>query len=221
MSLPFPAPPPRAEVSAGLPAEYRAFADLVAGLSPTQWTTPTRCAGWQVRHVAGHVLGQAVDLCRGTIGDRTPDQQARDLCVLPAATLAGQLSDAAAQVAGLVARLDDEGWAAPSPVPPLTMGTGVLFLWSDAYVHGDDVRAALGLPPRRGAALDAAVHRYAGELRTRGWGPARLRLDGIPELAFGDGGPIVTGDPLRFVLAAAGRLDPATLGLSPSMNVYG
>lgn len=37
-------------------ANRRQAADLLAGLSPEQWQTPTLCAGWTVRVLAGHLL---------------------------------------------------------------------------------------------------------------------------------------------------------------------
>jgi uncharacterized protein (TIGR03083 family) len=37
--------------------EYVRVADLLAGLSPDQWSLPTDCPGWDVRAVAGHMLG--------------------------------------------------------------------------------------------------------------------------------------------------------------------
>jgi uncharacterized protein (TIGR03083 family) len=37
--------------------EYDRMADLLAGLTPEQWATPTECPGWDVRAMAGHALG--------------------------------------------------------------------------------------------------------------------------------------------------------------------
>jgi hypothetical protein len=42
----------------------------------------------------------------------------------------------------------------------------------------------------------------------------------MPRFEVGGGGPAVTGDPLAFVLAATGRLDPEPLGLTPDVNIY-
>lgn len=211
---------PQPKVSAGLVAEYTAFAELIAGLGPSQWDTPTRCDGWRVRHVAGHVTGQAADLADGVIGSRTPGEQASALAGHTAAELASRLAGAASRAGEMLAGLDDAAWQRPSPVPRFSMRTAAMVLWSDAWVHADDVRAALGFPPVRGPGLRAAFARYCLGLRERGWGPARLRLDGFPAADFGTGGPVVTGDPLPFVLAAAGRHDPATLSLPADVNIY-
>jgi uncharacterized protein (TIGR03083 family) len=40
-------------------AEYRRAADLLAALEPEDWSRPTDCAGWDVRAMAGHVVGMA------------------------------------------------------------------------------------------------------------------------------------------------------------------
>lgn len=46
------------QVATGLAAtEYQRVADLLARLSPQQWAAPTDCTDWDVRAVAGHMLG--------------------------------------------------------------------------------------------------------------------------------------------------------------------
>jgi len=105
-------------------------------------------------------------------------------------------------------------------VPDLTLGEGVLTLWYDAYVHADDIRAAVGRPSERGEGLHASVAYLAAELTRRGWGPATLALDSLPRYDVGAGGRAVTGDPLQFVLAATGRADASTIGLDPTVNIY-
>jgi hypothetical protein len=36
--------------------EYRRFADVLAALSPADWSRPTACPPWDVRLLAAHVL---------------------------------------------------------------------------------------------------------------------------------------------------------------------
>ena len=93
-------------------------------------------------------------------------------------------------------------------------------MWYDAFVHGDDMRSAIGQPSRPGPGLVACVLWVRAELERKGWPGARLLLDGMEEIAIGPGGPVVRGDPLRFVLAASGRASPAGLGLDDGVNVY-
>ena len=37
--------------------EYARVADLLDGLTPEQWSAETECPGWDVRAMAGHMLG--------------------------------------------------------------------------------------------------------------------------------------------------------------------
>ena len=71
--------PDRHRTFGGLLDEYRSFAEFISPLNAPDWTCETRCTGWQVRDVAGHVVGQAIDTVSGAIGTRTPDQQAAAL----------------------------------------------------------------------------------------------------------------------------------------------
>jgi uncharacterized protein (TIGR03083 family) len=47
----------RPEARAIAEEEFRRFADLMASLSPGDWSAPTDCTEWDVRRVALHVLG--------------------------------------------------------------------------------------------------------------------------------------------------------------------
>lgn len=188
----------------GLFAEYDDFAKLVSGVETTRWDAPTRCTGWQVRDVAAHVLGNITDTLDGTIGSRAPDDQARALRHHEPAAMAAALREAAARFRSGLDRLGDDAWEGESLVAGLTVGEGVLTLWYDTYVHGDDIRAALGQPPQRGPGLDAAVEYLELALKKRGQASARP----------------ASSDPLRFVLVATGRADPAELGLDEHVNIY-
>ncbi|OBI85353.1 maleylpyruvate isomerase family mycothiol-dependent enzyme [Mycobacterium sp. 1245805.9] len=212
--------PDRVVTIAGLVDEYRSFAELIGALDSSEWTRGTRCAGWQVRDVAGPVVGQAVDTISGAIGTRTPDDQAADLRGESPATLAGRLRDAADSVARLAAAFDDAAWSAPSPVPGLTLGQGVHALLHDAYVHGDDIRAALGRPLDAGPGLHASLDFVLGALLRDDEAaaePAVARLLGVSVEDF----PRQTGMAVHeFLMAATGRGDPARLGLPDSVNIY-
>ncbi|RFU38201.1 maleylpyruvate isomerase family mycothiol-dependent enzyme [Actinomadura logoneensis] len=207
----------RDTVVRGLTAEFRAFADLLEDLSDTAWNTPTRCSRWLVRDVAAHVLGNVVDVAQRASGTRSPDEQAAALRGGSPAGTAAALRATVAKVEPGLAALTDEVWAAPGPAGR-TVGNGVTTLWYDAYVHADDVRAALGRPTEHGPGLGAALSWLCEELEGRV--PLTLRLDGFPETAVGGGGTVVTGDPHRFVLVATGRLDAAVLGLPAEVNVH-
>jgi len=210
----------RTGVAHGALAEYDAFAALVESLDDAAWNAPTRCTGFAVRDVAGHVIGLAEDVAKGVPGTRNADEEAASVRGDSAAQAAARLRAALATIVPLVESLDDDAWNGPSGVPDLTFGRGVLTLWYDTFVHADDIRAALGRSSEAGPGLGASVEYLAGELATRGWGPATLALDGVPRVDVGAGGRVVTGDPLQFVLVATGRAEPATIGLEPGVSIY-
>jgi uncharacterized protein (TIGR03083 family) len=210
----------RTFVGNGLVQEYEAFASLVESVNDEEWRTPSRCAGFEVRDVAGHVIGLAEDVVAGRPGSRNAEEEAASVRGDAPLTAAARLRTALTSIRALVDAADDGMWDGPSGVPDLTLGDGVLLLWYDAYVHGDDIRAAIGRPSARGEGLHASVAYLAGELTKRGWQAATLALDSVPRYDVSGGGPAVTGDALAFVLAATGRTDPAPLGLDPTVNIY-
>ena len=135
----------RTETIDGMRNEYLTFADLIAPLDTAGWQAKTRCDGFEVRDVAGHVIGLAEDVVKGVPGSRTAEEEGVDIRVLTAAEAAQRLRDAVAGLEPLAEALADETvWASPSPVEGMTLGEGVLTLWYDTFVHVDDVRAALG-----------------------------------------------------------------------------
>jgi uncharacterized protein (TIGR03083 family) len=210
----------RTDVARGAIGEYEAFAALIDPLDASAWDAPTRCDGFLVRDVAGHVVGLAEDVVRGVPGSRNAEEEAASVRGDSPVQVAARLRAALASIQPLLEALDDDAWNGPSGVPDLTFGRGVLTLWYDAYVHGDDIRAALDRSSERGTGLAASVEYLADELTNRGWGPATLRLDGMPRYDVGEGGREITGDPLQFVLVATGRAEPSTLGLEPGVSIY-
>ena len=212
--------PDRDGTLAGLLDEYRSFAELVGTLKASDWTRQTRCTGWQVCDVAGHVVGQAVDTVSGAIGSRTPDEQAAALRGETPTALAAQLHTAMDSILRLATALDDAVWSAPSPVAGLTIGQGMHALLHDAYVHGDDVRAALGVPFDAGPSLHASLDFILGALlrdADAGAEPAVAQLLVLPADHFSEQTGIAVHD---FILATTGRSDPARLGLPDIVNIY-
>jgi uncharacterized protein (TIGR03083 family) len=212
--------PDRSSTIAGLIGEYNSFAQLIGALGDSDWLRETRCIGWQVRDVAAHVVGQAVDTVSGTIGTRTPDDQAAALRGEPPIALAGQLRTALTSITQLAKVIDDAVWSAPSPVPGLTLGQGMHALLQDAYVHGDDVRAALGLPFDTGPGLAASLDFVLGALLrddTARDEPALSPLLAVRADRFTAQTGMAAHD---FLLAATGRRDPAPLRLPASVNIF-
>jgi uncharacterized protein (TIGR03083 family) len=209
------------DLANGALGAYEEFAQLIAGLDGTAWQTHTRCTDWEVRDVAGHVVGLAHDAATGVPGSRNADEQAAALRDHSPTELAEQLRATVATLRSLIDVLDDAAWSGPSGVPDRTLAQGVQGLWFDTYVHRDDIAAALGVDADRGPGLAGSVAYLAFLLTGRGWGPATLALDGLPQHDIGAGGPKVEGDPHQFVLVASGRAEPATMALDATVNVYG
>lgn len=212
----------RQQVLRGTFDEYELFAELVSGLDDAQWSAPSRCEGWEVRDVAAHVYGTLHDVLAGTVGQRTPIEEAAAHRHMSQRELAAELRRVGEALTPLLESLDDDtAWASPSPAPDLTVGEGVLALWYDTWIHADDIRAAVGLPTVRGSGLVAAVAHVHEQLVKREFGPVRLALHGLPELTVGEpNGHTVTAEPHHFVMVATGRAAAAELGLEPAVNIY-
>jgi len=213
------------EVRAGIAAEHQAFVALLRELDDDAWTRPSRCAGWTVADVAAHVSGTMAEIVAGELeGQGSEPVTARQVAQRRGRTndeLADEL-DGAAKVSGdLLAAFDDAAWAGPAPGGfDGTLGDAVEALWYDAYLHADDIRAAVGRPSVKGPGLKASLSHVATVLGQRGWGPATLAFDGFDELDVGGGGKRIEGDALAFVLAATGRANPSTVGLGRDINIY-
>jgi hypothetical protein len=136
--------------------------------------------------------------------------------------VADELHDATKVVGDIGAGFDDAAWAGPAPPGiPGTLGEGVEAIWYDAYVHAEDIRAALGRHPEPGAGVKVSVSHLVDLLTQRGWGPAVVALDGLDEMPVsGGGGRRVVGDPLTFILVATGRQAAKDMGLDDSVNIY-
>ena len=215
----------RAIVLAGIADELRSFGDLVGSLKVDSLGTPSRCAGWTVADIAGHVVGIAVDITQGRLEGlgtvAVTQRQADERAGRTAQELTDELANAGPVLSALLASFPEEAWEGPATNDPdYTLGFAIEAIWYDAYLHGDDIRDALELPSARGAGLRAAVHHVAGYLEHRAWGSATLELNGVERINVAGGGPKIIGDPLEFVLAATGRLEPSVMGLDPTIDVY-
>jgi uncharacterized protein (TIGR03083 family) len=217
---------PKDEIIAGYNAELEHFEQLVRSLPEDAWRRPSRCEGWTVADVATHVAGTLTEIVEGRFDGLGTPERTQQIVVDrrrqgPAET-ADELAKSREVGASLLAAFDDATWQGPALGGlPGTIGEGVEGLWYDTYVHAEDIRAAAGLPSEGGPGLRGSVIHLATLLTAKGWGPATLTLDGLDPVPVGGGGPAITGDPLAFVLTATGRADPSTIGLDPSVNVYG
>ena len=185
-----------------------AIADLLDGLTPAQWESPSLCAGWRIRDVAAHLTTVSmppspgsllVDLIRARGGFHR-------LNTLATRRRAGR------PTARIVADL--RAHAASRKVPVVSNHRNVLF---DLLVHGQDIAVPLGLdlPMPLEAATDGASRVWS-----MGW-PfwARRRLRGVRltatdmEWSVGSGAEI--RGPIRaLLLLLTGRTSTAAPLLS-------
>jgi uncharacterized protein (TIGR03083 family) len=199
----------REQISATFKETMARFAALVRPLTAEQLATASRCEGWTVGDVAGHYVGSIAEIAAGDLdGQGTPPVTKRQVEArrgYTGAHLADELDTAAVALGGF------DG----------SLGRGVEALLYDGAVHADDIDTALELGHHPTAdELVASVSHVAHHLDREGWGPATLALDGMPEVAIGEGGPRITGHPGYFILAATGRGNPSDFGLDDTVNIY-
>jgi uncharacterized protein (TIGR03083 family) len=202
----------RSEISDGLVEELRAFEQLIRPLSQAELDSPSRCAGWTVGDVARHVIGSMADVTAGRLdGLGSPEATAREVAERSdrtAAQLADECSDVATAAVALLQVFDDSSWNAHAGSYDGTIGQGVETLWYDTWLHGDDIRNALGRPSELGstAALECALAHVGLALSKRDW------TGDVP----------TSTDPraLAFVLAATGRGGAEAFGPNAPIDIY-
>lgn len=213
----------RAETVEGLESEWATSAEFLRGLSDEDMERGSRCEGWTVRNLAQHLVENVSDLAGGTIGNIAPGQHNFDEgATRSGADLAAELGASAEIAMKLLRAIDDHYWAQPSPFPGLTVRQGVEVLWVESFVHEDDIRHALALParPSPGLALEITLRHIAEEMGRRGWNKRTLEFEGLSKIHIGPGGESISGDPMRFVLAATGRIPTSEVGLDETVNIY-
>jgi uncharacterized protein (TIGR03083 family) len=201
----------RTMVSEGLLDELGRFEALVRPLSAEQWATPSRCDGWTVGDLARHVVGSMADVTAGRLeGLGSPEATQREVDERTGrspAELADECADVTKAAAGMLPLFDDAAWAAPSPGGfDGTLGDGVEALWYDTWMHAQDMRAALGLPPVLSSGFRGALSHVEWDLaRLKNWHGTIPKGD---DAAYG------------FILVATGRADGSSLGADAPPNIY-
>ncbi|MFT3900897.1 MAG: TIGR03084 family metal-binding protein [Gordonia sp. (in: high G+C Gram-positive bacteria)] len=149
-----------AEVVADLTAESDALDDLVAGLKPAQWATPTPAAGWTIAHQIGHLLwtdrvshiaitdpdvgfqelmGQAMADPLGFVDKGAAAEAAR-----PPAELLADWRETRAKLAGALCAVP-AGTKLPWFGPPMSATSMATARMMETWAHGLDVADALGV----------------------------------------------------------------------------
>ncbi|MGQ4382970.1 maleylpyruvate isomerase family mycothiol-dependent enzyme [Streptomyces sp. SAS_270] len=181
--------------------ERAGLAELLEGLSPEEWATPTRCGDWRVRDVAAHLTVAARYSHRAVIREFLRARGSVDRMIHDSAVREAELP-----VAEIVANLRSivgSRRLAPGTTPrePLL----------DLLVHGQDIALALDrdrvMPAA--AARDAADRVWTMRLPPRPWPLPHARLVATDiEWARGEGEEI-SGPISALLLLLTGRTQAA------------
>jgi uncharacterized protein (TIGR03083 family) len=212
--------------------EYGRFVDLARSLAADDWSKPTDCPAWDVRAVAGHVLGMmefASSIREMFHTARAGKKLAGDRPLIDGMTEVQVAERAHLTVPELLDRLATMGPRAarvrhrrPAPLRWLptpqevdgakeTWRLGYLFdviLTRDPWMHRIDVARATGRPLVLTADHDGRiVADVVAEWARRHGQPFRLTLEGPAggRFASGDGGEEITIDAIEFCRILSGR----------------
>ncbi|WP_406200868.1 TIGR03086 family metal-binding protein [Kitasatospora sp. NBC_01560] len=164
------------------------LADGVIGtVQPEQLVLPTPCAGWDLRRLLEHVVGQHRGFAAAARGAGPDLELWRDVPVdgdpagafrRSAEQLTAAFAEAAAKDAELPLRLPEIRDGGPFP-----LSEAVGFHLLDTLVHAWDVEAALGAPPELARAVDGEERLAAALLAVAERVPA-APADRAPGRAF-------------------------------------
>ncbi|HEY0127461.1 MAG TPA: maleylpyruvate isomerase family mycothiol-dependent enzyme [Blastococcus sp.] len=229
--------PARAAVLERAPAmrlaatEYGRFADLLRTLDADDWSRRTDCPDWDVRAMAGHVLGMAemVASVRGFVGqnaasaragggiDALTALQVRRTAGLSTGGLVEQLAAVGPRAVRGRRRLSAVLGRVPIPEKQVVGATaerwrfGFLFdvvLTRDTWMHRTDICRATGREPQLTADHDGVlVADVVAEWAARHGRPYRLRLTGPAggSWASGADGEEIELDAVDFCRLLSGR----------------
>ncbi len=176
----------------------RAVADLLDGLDEVQLETPSLCAGWSVRMVAGHLVA-AVTPTRAFVRELL---RQRGNAHATNTVLARRFAErSAAELAGLLREHADRRYA-----PPVVGPRGPL---ADVLIHDGDMRVPLGLAHTPDPADIAPALEFVTTGRPVGFVPRGvlrgLRLVATDlDRAWGDGDEL-WGRAVDLLMAVCGR----------------
>ena len=186
-----------AEVVDALEAALATTGTLVAGITPSQWSAPTPCPGWDVRALTNHLVGGlrifAAQLTDTDAGGEHEDDWLGD-CPAEAYSAAATAVLAAWRMPGAMSRtLSISLGDVPAPL-------GAVIELTEVVVHGLDVAVATGQEHRVDAVQATALHNLM-----LGMGMDSFRVPGV----FGPAVPVPAEAPAhRRLLAFLGRRLP-------------
>ncbi|GAA2477814.1 maleylpyruvate isomerase family mycothiol-dependent enzyme [Streptomyces longisporus] len=182
--------------------ERAGLADLLAGLGPEEWETPTRCGDWRIRDVAAHLTLGARSDHRWVLRELVRARGNMDRMIHDASVRAGQ-----APVEEILADL--RSLVGSRRTAPFTTPRESLL---DVLVHGQDIALALGrmreMP--RAAARDAADRVWTMRVPPRPWPLPQARLVATDiEWARGAAREEIRGPIAALLLLLTGRPEAA------------
>lgn len=212
-------------------AETARMVALLRSLTPEEWARPTDCPAWDVRAMAGHVLGMTetfTGLRRMIAMMRAGAKAAGDGPAIDGLTAAQVAANAHLDTAELVTRLEKAGpvqarWRGRRRLlrhlpdkEPMRDGTvetwrmGFIFdviLTRDTWMHRVDITGAIGRPNELTAAHDGRiVADVVAEWARRHGQPFTLHLTGPAGGSFASGnGEELTLDAVEFCRILSGR----------------
>ncbi len=214
------------------PTEYQRFAEMLSALHADDWSRETECPAWDVRAMAGHVLGMAQ--MAASVREMIRQQMAaKKRGGVPIDALTGlqveknahlsteQLIDRFRAVGPRAARarrripgfIRGRSLSDPENVDgvPETWTIGFLFdtiLTRDPWMHRIDISRATGRDLQLTADHDGVlVADVVQEWAARHSSPSALNLSGAAggSWTFGDGGPTLELDAIDFCRTLSGR----------------
>jgi uncharacterized protein (TIGR03083 family) len=219
--------------------EYERVVTMFESCTPQQWDTPTDCPGWDVRAMAGHMLGMAQMIA--TVPELVRQQMASGIAAkkkgvlsIDALTALQVAKNAKLRTSALVENMRMAGPRAvrgrrrvpalirnlPMPEAQIVGGQpeawtfGFLFdiiLTRDPFMHRIDISAVTGIPLNATPTHEGVlVDDIVREWATRHGQDFRLELSGPAGGTWGAGeGEPMTMDAFEFCRVLAGR-KPAT-----------
>ena len=166
--------------SAALVRQRARLAETLSGLTTGEWNTPSRCGGWTVQDVVGHLVGVnrfwSLSIQAGLRGEPTRLLASFDPVRVPAAMVQAARGASAsatldsfqatnAQLGTLVGSLTDADWDKLAEAPPghLAIRAVALHALWDSWVHERDIL----IPLLRQQAVGTTQIRLAGALGKR------------------------------------------------------
>lgn len=224
----------RATAMSAAATEYARVEELLDGLTASQWGLPTDCSGWDVRAVAGHVLGMAQmiatapEMARQQIAAQKGAKKtgAVMIDVLTALQVTKNADLSPAEVSTAMHAVSPRAARRRRKMPafirsrtmPGTMTVGPaeerwtlgflidIILTRDPFMHRLDISRATGVPVQATAAHEGViVDDIVREWAQRHGRAYTLNLSGPAGGTWGDGGEQISMDAFDFCRSVSGR----------------